>query len=518
MMGSLSRFLAGTALLALAASEASAQEIRDSGGAGTAPCSVGFRLVEFQDSSRTYCRPAPSGGQGMEMGYRPIRMYVWYPTEPNAASGLPLEAFARMATEDFEGQPVNGPRSLSLPVPLARGFSPSGLEAALRKPTSSVRNAKPLPDPRPLVLIATGLYYESPLTFLSLSEFLAGHGYVVVACPLRGTHDRLVRLTVPDLETLVRDLEIVMAEAMRRPDVDVRRIGVIGYDMGGMAAIVLAMRNPAIRAFVSYDCSIVTPHYSGLPVSHPSYDARGLVVPWIHLSQSRFVEKLVGSTDPPTIIQKKEFGDNYLVGVNTTNHGAFTTYADLGIENPVPGYWATVEPNLKSVSLAVSECSLLFLDGYLKGDASARSRLQGLALDNRYPEAFRSFEFAAGRQAPPSQDEWIDRIIRAGMSAALPDLEKYRAEYPAERLIDEGALNWLGYHFLYWWGRQEEAVGVFEWMTRVFPTSGNAFDSLGEAYLVAGRREEAAESYRRALELDPNNANAKAALERIAGE
>jgi tetratricopeptide (TPR) repeat protein len=515
MKKTLLRFLAATTLLALAFSRAGAQEPGVSDSAAAAPHAVGFRLVEFRDASRTYFGHAtPAGVIAPE--FRPMRMYLWYPSRPGAAAPLPFEAFARMASDDFEGQPVNGPRNLSLPVPLARAFSPVGLEAVLGKPTLSFRDATPLPGRHPLVLIATGLFYESPLTFLSLSEYLAGRGYIVAACPLRGTYGRLVRLTVPDLETLVRDLEAVLAKAQEVASVDSQRIGLIGYDMGGMAAIVMAMRNPLIRAFASYDSSIITPHYSGLPVSHPGYDLRRLVVPWIHFNQSRFQTTIMGKSNPPTVIEKKEFGDNYLVLVRTTNHGAFTTYAGLGIENPVPGFWREVEPNLKAISRAVSESTLLFFDAYLQKDAVARSRLQALAVDNRYPEAFGSFEFAAGREVPLSQDEWIGCIIRDGMAATLPGLEEFRTLYPAERHFDEAALNWLGYHFLSWWGREGDAVALFEWTTRVFPQSWNAFDSLGEAFLATGQRDKAMESYRRSLELNPANENAKAMLERLA--
>lgn len=511
--------LAGTALLILAIGGMAAQEPRASDPAVDAPRSVGFRIVEFQDSSRVYYGSASFALRRTSPEFRPIRMYLWYPSESGSAARLPFEAFVRMATGDSEGQPVNGPRNLSLPVPLAKGFTPRGLAAALRKPTLSVRDAAPRPGRHPLVLIATGLFYESPLTFLSLSEYLAGRGYIVAACPLRGTYDRLVRLTVPDLETLVRDLEAVLAKSLDVAGVDPQRIGVIGYDMGGMAAIVLAMRNPIIRAFVSFDSSVNTPHPSGLPASHPSYDLRKLVIPWIHFIQSRLEKKIWGTVEPPMIIEKKEFGDSYFVQVKTANHGAFTTYANMGIENPVPipGYWREVEPNLKAIGRAVSESSLMFLDAYLKNDALARNRLQGLALDNRYQDAFGSFEFAAGRTAPPPQEEWIGRIIRDGMAATLPDLEKFRADYPAERLFDESALSWLGLHFLSWWGRQEEAVAVFEWTTRVFPKSANAFDSLGQACLAVGRQDQAVRSYRRALEIDPADKTAKTALEKLAG-
>jgi len=59
-------------------------------------------------------------------------------------------------------------------------------------------------------------------------------------------------------------------------------------------------------------------------------------------------------------------------------------------------------------------------------------------------------------------------------------------------------------------------VAVLAFNARRFPASPNVYDSLGEAELAAGDREAAIREYRKVLELDPKNANAKKVLERIA--
>ena len=67
-------------------------------------------------------------------------------------------------------------------------------------------------------------------------------------------------------------------------------------------------------------------------------------------------------------------------------------------------------------------------------------------------------------------------------------------------------------------GGVDEAVFVFETNAGRFPESGNAHDSLGEAYLAAGEKSQAIASYRRSLELTPGNDNARQALERLEAE
>jgi tetratricopeptide (TPR) repeat protein len=61
----------------------------------------------------------------------------------------------------------------------------------------------------------------------------------------------------------------------------------------------------------------------------------------------------------------------------------------------------------------------------------------------------------------------------------------------------------------------KEAINVFQINTNLFPFSSNCFDSLGEAYLAAGMKDNSKYCYQRALELDPKNENAKAQLEKL---
>ena len=47
------------------------------------------------------------------------------------------------------------------------------------------------------------------------------------------------------------------------------------------------------------------------------------------------------------------------------------------------------------------------------------------------------------------------------------------------------------------------------------PQSANAYDSLGEAYMKAGDNEKAIKNYKKSLELNPENNNAKKMLEKL---
>jgi cytochrome c-type biogenesis protein CcmH/NrfG len=60
-----------------------------------------------------------------------------------------------------------------------------------------------------------------------------------------------------------------------------------------------------------------------------------------------------------------------------------------------------------------------------------------------------------------------------------------------------------------------DAIAIFELNVEMFPGDGNAYDSLGEAYMVSGNKERAITNYRRSLELTPKNTNAVEMLEKL---
>jgi tetratricopeptide (TPR) repeat protein len=104
------------------------------------------------------------------------------------------------------------------------------------------------------------------------------------------------------------------------------------------------------------------------------------------------------------------------------------------------------------------------------------------------------------------------RIVREGAGPALAEAAGGRV------VLTEPQWNRIGYHLLAR-GRTADAIAVLEANARAFPTSANTHDSLGEAYLAAGRKAEALASYRRSLALDLKNENARQVIARLeAGE
>lgn len=80
--------------------------------------------------------------------------------------------------------------------------------------------------------------------------------------------------------------------------------------------------------------------------------------------------------------------------------------------------------------------------------------------------------------------------------------------------IKEEDINRVGYELLQN-GKKKEAIEVFKINTETFPKSGNAYDSLAEAYLADGDKKMAVENYTKSVALDPSNENGKKILAEI---
>ena len=72
----------------------------------------------------------------------------------------------------------------------------------------------------------------------------------------------------------------------------------------------------------------------------------------------------------------------------------------------------------------------------------------------------------------------------------------------------ENELNSFGYELLNA-KKYNEALQIFILNTKLYPKGFNTFDSLGECLLLLGNKDEGIKAYKKSLELNPQNENAK---------
>jgi len=103
---------------------------------------------------------------------------------------------------------------------------------------------------------------------------------------------------------------------------------------------------------------------------------------------------------------------------------------------------------------------------------------------------------------------------RNDVAAAVRQYRELKATGSAAYNFNEMELNMLGYQLL---GakKMKEAIEIFKLNVEAYPQAANPYDSLGEAYMTMGERALALQNYKKALELDPKNANAAAVIKTL---
>ncbi|MGQ0760425.1 MAG: serine hydrolase [Acidobacteriota bacterium] len=108
-------------------------------------------------------------------------------------------------------------------------------------------------------------------------------------------------------------------------------------------------------------------------------------------------------------------------------------------------------------------------------------------------------------------------ILEAGrIDEAIEAYRKIKKEQPANAAVSAGRINTLGY-VLMRAKKLNEAIALFKLNVEFYPALAGVYDSLGEGYMTNGDKELAIINYRKSLELDPRNNNAKEKLKHLEG-
>jgi CarboxypepD_reg-like domain/BAAT / Acyl-CoA thioester hydrolase C terminal len=221
---------------------------------------AGYQSIVLTDSNRNYKSGVPISNR---LYYRPVEIDLWYPAI-HSKSKLPiqygvflnlLEQRSNRFQEDTIYKNLTAELIHYLSVNL--GIPDSAL---IHLKTSSYLNAEAIQQPFPLILYMcayNGMSYEN----LRLFEFLAAHGYIVACITSVGRYPGDMSTKPGDLMEQVNDGFFVMNYLKPRVYIDSTKIGAIGYSWGGLAALLLSLKTPDVKAVLSLDGSEM--HYFG---------------------------------------------------------------------------------------------------------------------------------------------------------------------------------------------------------------------------------------------------------------
>ncbi len=101
----------------------------------------------------------------------------------------------------------------------------------------------------------------------------------------------------------------------------------------------------------------------------------------------------------------------------------------------------------------------------------------------------------------------------SGLQAALKTLKEMKGQEDKFYVLFPEIDQYAYYKMLD--NKLDEALAIFNVMAEMFPESDTAFDSLGEVYMRKGNTEMAVASFKKSLELNPDNRNASAKLKTL---
>jgi Dienelactone hydrolase family len=470
------------------------------------PYPVGLKVVNQYDPSRKFPatpdRPEAHGRQGS----RPLQTLIWYPALQSSSKPMTVEDYVELADReihfDTPDQEHNKWRRR-----LKRSFDIS---------LWAVRDAKPIEQRYPVVIYApsqSSIAWENA----DLCEYLASHGYVVLATPSLGPSTRGVSDDLAGIDAQALDISFLISYAATLPDTDSSKVAVANFSWGGISSLLAAARDPRLQVLAEMDGSMR--YYPGLVASARDVHPEQLKLPLLFFTANNmnYIEDFDADHGPlnegRSVLNAWTHGDVTTVNMVGLSHSQFSSMfqrmknADTFAEDQVADYG---QEDANTSYSWVALYMLQFLNAHVKHDAAAKEFLGRTTAENGVPKHIMAIKFRPG-----SFDEIMRSAARTGEDSVWKAFQSFAAN-PMHRYMtgEERTINRLGYAFL-----QEKdpssAVVLFKLNTKAYSDSANAWDSLGDGYEATNDIQDARIAYARSVELNPDNEHAKGELVKL---
>jgi tetratricopeptide (TPR) repeat protein len=462
------------------------------------PYAVGFRTIERYNYSQTIGSPVDYFGDPVAGKIsRPIQICIWYPAISNDDAGLVYGEYVFPYPDDsrlfvflttLQDREINrlhyllgGNRSLVLDLLSAEVGSARGI---------------PVAEGKFPILVYAGSRGSGIIENMGLWEYLASCGYIVAAIHSVGADGSTPSGSVRDLEAVTRDMEFAIAAMSEFPSSDISSLAVAGHGLGAQAAVLTAMRHKRVRAVVAAHPFTLEEAQESPLQKHFSFGPDLLSIPLL------WVTKWDSSAAEAEIIKMLKYSDRTVLSCDKADEGWLTHYSLIQTLNP-----DSENPPLEAV-LSVYESFCIgvrdFLEMNLKNESAtiADSDSKDLALpDGSGLELAVRYQ---GDKLPPNRDQFMQILNTKGIAAAAEICSKFGIPSVDNPLLGEQRFNGIGYRYMRQ-GDITSAVEVFRWCTRAYPGSANAWDSYAEASLNAGDSSLALASWKKSLEVLPDD-------------
>ncbi|HZI49683.1 MAG TPA: tetratricopeptide repeat protein, partial [Pyrinomonadaceae bacterium] len=123
---------------------------------------------------------------------------------------------------------------------------------------------------------------------------------------------------------------------------------------------------------------------------------------------------------------------------------------------------------------------------------------------------------ATARRVSADELTPFEMMMSGKVDEAMERYRQIKKDTPQNPSVDHGRLIGDAYNFMQD-GKLTEAILLCKVAIDLYPNSTDALDLLGEAYETNGQKDLAIATYKKSLEVNPQNANAREKLKKLGG-
>lgn len=503
------------ALIGLMGSAVFAQTPQASQGLQNGKYAIGYKTLIDVDYSRTYNLNYPHDTSSQKHDPRPIVITLWYPAKPGKQD-------KPMVYGDYIKLPRNEPTLKTFLERLEvynkknsalymffedslKQEQSQQFDAHLKKPIPVYRDATPVDGKFPLVIYHAGLGGTLNDNTL-LCEYLASHGFVVMTGAFQSNDYKDMDLDW-DLERSTKDLDFMLNKVTNLSFIDFTKIAAIGHSYGAQA--VLGYRTEDFSP-VSW-LIIIDSTIDYFIVANP----RGfeLLTSKLYRKRKNMSVPMLVFANPHaafTVLDSLTYSDRIYCTIQL-EHNDFTSLTTLSKRD---GLLKQDDSNLvwEKYQLMANYC-LNYLRSVIYHDPQSR---QFVMSKRPLSDVYEVPKNTSLRKLTPPYTDYTKAPSYHQLNAVVISKDKDALDtigklYPD--MLNSDMINNAGYSML----REdtEYAIYLFKKNVDAQPKSWNAWDSLGEGYMVKGDKSSAIACYTKSLELNPKNRNASFKLEQL---
>jgi len=322
--------------------------------------SVGFRHEIVKDFSRSYGET-----------FRPVQLFIWYPSEEKSENTLNYTDYFLLNAAD-QNRNKSDLDSL-VRQEIISSEIPGDFEIILsnyKKLRTIAQEGTAIANSSfPLILFAPG-GNTSGQFHSALCEYLASHGNIVVSLPSLGNAESQgwpfdqtgLNLQIEDMALAINHMAISIE------NVQIDKICLISWSVGGVSQGILSMKNSGIDMFISLDSGLGRSYGIEMIKNSPYFDYNSVQIPYLHMTG-----------DQPEIYQverSSEFYDSipslekYSIVLESFAHQHFTS--QLGL---IPALVSEQRDDIIIAAyLKMSQLTLDFINAFLKNEPEGKQK------------------------------------------------------------------------------------------------------------------------------------------------